>query len=443
MSVELPPRWYPLRYHPTQRAYWDSPHRFNVVPAGRRSGKTEGAKRKLVYRALLGTDFYPSRFFASAPTRDQAKRIYWEDLKALSPRHMLTKISDSELMVKFRNGSEIWVLGMDKPQRLEGQPWDGGILDEYADMKEDAWKANIRPALSDRAGWCDFIGVPEGRNHYYDLYMRAKAEMQQYGPASEWGAYTWKSTEVLPKKEVEAAKRDLDPLTFTQEYEASFISFEGRAYYAFDHDKHCAPLTYDPEKPLWFGFDFNVDPGICAVVQEQKLPCGTDGTGVIDEVWIPTNSNTPAVVRKLASMYGDHKGPIVCYGDASGGARGSAKIAGSDWDLVRAEMRLHWRTTQVTYKVDSRNPAERARINAMNTRLLNGSGEIHMMVDPIKAPHVVKDLDGVALLAGGGGEIDKKGNKELSHISDGLGYIVAKEYPIIRRDFREGTRTGV
>jgi hypothetical protein len=34
-------------------------------------------------------------------------------------------------------------------------------------------------------------------------------------------------------------------------------------------------------------------------------------------------------------------------------------------------------------------------------------------------------------LAGGSGELDKKSNPALSHISDALGYYIAKEFPII------------
>jgi len=44
----------------------------------------------------------------------------------------------------------------------------------------------------------------------------------------------------------------------------------------------------------------------------------------------------------------------------------------------------------------------------------------------LDAPH----LEGVALLAGGSGELDKKSNPALSHISDALGYYVSKEFPI-------------
>lgn len=66
----------------------------------------------------------------------------------------------------------------------------------------------------------------------------------------------------------------------------------------------------------------------------------------------------------------------------------------------------------------------------MNTRLRAGSGEIRFMVDESKAPHVVKDLEGVTLLAGGSGEIDKKADSSLTHISDGIGYYVVKEFPV-------------
>ncbi|MGI9487866.1 MAG: hypothetical protein ACR2RF_18690, partial [Geminicoccaceae bacterium] len=58
---------------------------------------------------------------------------------------------------------------------------------------------------------------------------------------------------------------------------------------------------------------------------------------------------------------------------------------------------------------------------------------VHMMVDPAKCPHLVRDFEGVLLLEGGSGEIDKKSNRELTHISDAAGYYVAEEFPVSRR----------
>lgn len=441
----MPPRWTQLRYHEKQQQYFHSPHRFNIVPSGRRSGKTELAKRKLVRAALAGSRFADPRFFAAAPTYQQAKRIYWNDLKRLVPRWAMRGLpSESELVIRMINGSEIYVVGMDKPERIEGQPWDGGILDEKANMKPEAWGANVRPALSDRKGWCDLIGVPEGRNDYYDMALVAQAQMAAQKELSQWGYYHWLSADILDPEEIASAKADLDPLTFQQEYEGSFINFEGRAYYTFDSSRHCAPLAYSDIHPLIFCFDFNVDPGVAAICQEQVLPGQflrdskgfmmldkpIIGTGVIGEVYIERNSNTPAVCRKLIEDWGKHQGRVICYGDATGGARGSAKVQGSDWDLIKATLNPHF-GTRISYGVPSANPSERSRVNAVNSRLMSATGDIRLMVDGKRAPHVVKDLDGVVLLKGGSGELDKKATPTLTHITDALGYYVVKEFPVV------------
>lgn len=437
-----PKRLYPLRAHAKQDAWRNSAARFNVVPAGRRSGKTEVAKRKLVKRAFVGTDWDDPRFFAAAPTRDQAKAIYWADLKAMIPRPLMAKTpSETELSIKLVTGAEIWVLGMDKPERIEGRPWDGGVLDEFANMKPGAWGENVRPALSDRRGWCDLIGVPEGRNHYYDIYKYA------LGDDPEWDAFTWFSSDILPAEEIAAAKRQLDQLVFEQEYEASFVNFSGRAYYPFAEASHTAKLAYNLEATLSFCFDFNVEPGVAAVCQEQVLPGQFErdattgavlldrpitGTAVIGEVWIPQNSNTPAVCRKLIADWGEHRGKVICYGDATGGSRGSAKVEGSDWELIAKELKPKF-GQRLSFKVKDANPAERARINAVNSRLKSATGEVRLMVDPGKASNVVKDLEGVILLKGGSGEIDKKATPALTHISDALGYYVEHEFPVVTR----------
>ena len=425
-------RWTTLRRHEEQIAYRRSLHRFNVCPAGRRSGKTELAKRKVVERAILGTEFTPARYFLAAPTRDQGKRIFWDDIKAMVPRNLTHRVVETDLMIALPL-SEIWVIGMDKPERMEGTPWDGGCLDEYGNMKARAWGENVRPSLSDRLGWCDFIGGPEGRNHYYDLYQYARAQMMEHGEASEWGAYHWVSADILPAEEIEAAKRDLDELTFQQEYEASFVNFVGRAYYPFTEATHTRRLEYNPRAPLILCFDFNVSPGVAAVCQEKE-----EGTGVIGEVWIPQNSNTPAVCRKLAADWGKHGGQVLCYGDATGGAGGSAKVAGSDWDLIKRTLGPVF-GSRMSFHVPSENPRERTRVNAVNSRLRASDGTIRLFVDPSKAPHVVRDFEGVRLLEGGSGEIDKspKRDKTLTHLTDALGYYIEREFPIRSRTIEQ------
>lgn len=62
----------PLIKHPVQERLVAERRRFKVVPAGRRSGKTLKAKRNLAREAMR----VPGLYFAAAPTREHAKKIF-------------------------------------------------------------------------------------------------------------------------------------------------------------------------------------------------------------------------------------------------------------------------------------------------------------------------------------------------------------------------------
>lgn len=424
--------WKLLKPHELQNRYLTCDSRFVVVPAGRRSGKTECAKRRLIRRALLDNRHADPWYICCAPTHGQARRIFWRDLKTMIPRQFMAKPpAEGAMSIHLANGAEITVAGLDAPERIEGRSINGAVLDEYGNMKASVWGEHLRPALSDRMGWCDFIGVPEGRNHYYDLYKQAQAD-----ESGEWSTFTWTSEEILPAKEIEAAKRDLDELTFNQEYRASFVTFTGRAYYAFDEGLHLGETAYNPALPLIFCFDFNVSPGVCVICQEHDM--GGDGmTHIIGEVHIPRDSNTPIVCRKLLEDWGSHVGEVLCYGDATGGARTTSAVKGSDWELIKAELKPHF-GQNLKFRVDRANPKERIRVNSMNSRLKSADGAVRMLIDPAKAPNLVKDIEGVRLIDGSG-EIDKKSDPKLTHMTDALGYYICKRHPV--RGARSITRS--
>jgi len=425
-------RWFPLPNHPGVQGFLGSRARFNIVPAGRRSYKTETAKRRAIRKALTERTVYGARYIFCAPVRDQAKRIFWDDLKALVPEEFYArKPQETELTIRLVTGNELQVVGMDRPQRVEGaSPIAHAVLDEYADMKPEAWDNHIGPALTDFGGTADFIGVPEGRNHYYDLYREAQADLTGF-----WAAWHWTSEEILAAEEIEYWRNRLDPNTYAQEFLASFVAYLGRAYYPFEDALHADEgLPYDPHAPLNLCFDFNQAPGVAAVVQEAAT---IDRTMVLGQVYIPTNSRTPMVCDALLDGsrhgpgYRDHAGLVYLYGDATGGAQGSAKVEGSDWDLIRKKLRPVFGDRLID-RVPKANPRERARVNAVNARLLSDDGSVRLVVDAKRAPNVVRDFEGVRTVEGGTGEIDKKRHRAdgLTHISDAIGYYVAAEYPV-------------
>ena len=429
--------WKPLRYHKVQVAFWlcaiQLLARFIVVAAGRRSGKTELALRILIFKALAYTDTDDGLFICAAPTREQAKKIFWKRLLRMIPREFVSRINRTELAITLITGTTIRVAGLDKPMRVEGEAIDGVVVDEYDETKPEAWSSSIRPALSTigrRPGWAILIGRPKGRRNIWERFREARESTTP----GEWAAFHWPSSEIIDPAENESAKRTLDPRSYDQEYNANFVNFEGRVYYTFEEALHAFErLPYFANEPIVFDFDFNVKPGVAGVQQEQ-LYGGTNPrvarniTATIGEVWIPTDSNTPRVVNKLIEQWGKHPSLVYVYGDATGGAGGTAKVDGTDWDIIERLLRKQF-GDRLRMRVPDSNPLEKVRVNAVNARFLNADGVVSALVDPQRAPRHVDDFLSVTSIPGTSGEIDKKSYPMQTHISDGYGYYIAERFP--------------
>ena len=426
-----------MRHHAEQWRLWNSKARFRIVPAGRRSGKTELAKRWVIQRAC-NLRVQGRKYALAAPTRDQAKRIYWNDLKQLVPTAwMAEKPRETDLEILLVNGTRLCVVGMDRPERIEGEPLHGIVLDEYANMREEAWTQNVSPALDTPGqppGWAWFIGVPEGRNHYWELWTEA-VKLREAG--QPWDRFHWFSSDIMSPEAIEAARQRMDERTFRQELEGSFESYAGLAYYSWSDANVVRDLgnTYDPDADLILAFDFNTSPGVAVACQElgrrPNMPEGAteNSTVVIGEVWIPEHSNTPMVCDRLVGEWGYHRGKVLCYGDASGGAKTTVAVAGSDWDIIRRKLKTVF-GDRLSMRNRKGNPRERARVNAVNSRIATTDGVRRLFVDPREAPHVVADFERVETVPGGMGEIHKEHGGELTHVSDALGYYIHDRFPV-------------
>ncbi|MDX9879500.1 MAG: hypothetical protein RBS72_18225, partial [Sedimentisphaerales bacterium] len=286
--------------------------------------------------------------------------------------------------------------------------------------------------------------TPDGRNWFWQAAQKAERD-----DSGLWAFFTWTSATILPPEEIEIARAELDQRTFEQEYCASFLDSTGRVYYAFRRELHAVErLEYNPKLPLILCFDFNVAPGVCVIAQEQQYRGSNSAvaptfTAVIDEIWIASDSNTRRICHEIVERYGSHPSDVVAYGDATGGARGTAKVEGSDWEIVRGCLEPVFGSKMLTaaygakvihtpsrfeIRVPPSNPRERVRINVMNSRLQSADGRVHLLVDP-RAVHVVQDFEGVTYRAGTS-EIDKRSSPMLTHLSEAIGYYLNYEFPI-------------
>lgn len=413
-------RWYKLKDHPTQYDLVNDDVRFKVVPAGRRSGKTERAKRFMAREALRTPN---ASYFLAAPTRPQVKKIYWEDMKKLCftsilPRHA---VSETELTITLPNGTTITLVGLDQPQRIEGTFWTGGIIDEIADVKEHAWAENISPALDtfnpmnpNYKAWCWLIGVPDGLNHYYEM-----AEYAKNSGDPEWKLYTWHSADILPPEIIAAAKRRMSLRQYRQEYEASFETASGKIYEDYSQDNHTAAEIEPHEQLLWM-HDFNYTPMSSAVgVRRDK----GKSLYLLDEIIL-----TSAVARQTALEFCDkfknHQNrAILLYGDPAGRA---GEKHGHASDYVEIENVLRENGWKVKRQVKAAAPAIRDRQNAVRAKIKNAAGDVSLFVNPAKAPYCHK---GLATVQTKKGSTFLEDETEYQHITTAIGYCIDHIWP--------------
>ena len=194
--------------------------RFVVMALHRRAGKTEIALKKLLDQAIRCPLDLPLYFYV-APFLKQAKMIAWARLKQMVAPcipHGLVQINESELSIKWiPNSAVIRIFGADNPDGARGVRLDGCVLDEVAQMKPEVWEEIVQPALSDRLGFCWFIGTPKGINLFSELFFAADDR-------SDWSRarYTVYDTDALDPVEVERLKQTMSALSFAREFLCDF-----------------------------------------------------------------------------------------------------------------------------------------------------------------------------------------------------------------------------
>lgn len=282
-------------------------HRFCVLVAHRRMGKTVLAVNHLIKRAIV--DGKERGFYAYiAPFRVQAKAIAWSYLKHYTSPIPYCKINEGELSIILPNRATIRIFGADNPDALRGLYFDGVVMDEVAQMKPEVWGEIIRPALADRKGWAVFIGTPKGINLFsqmYDLALAREAKGEK-----EWKAmvYGVEQTRVIPEKELDSLRKEMSENEYRQEFLCDFNAASDDNLISIDTvraaaGRHYAERDYS-SAPVVLGVDvarFGSDSTV--IFRRQGLVAfppivirGLDNMEVADRVAIQIAQHNPAQI---------------------------------------------------------------------------------------------------------------------------------------------------
>lgn len=213
--------------HPGQARIWRNAKRFNVVNCGRRFGKTDFGKTRLLAGSKGAFAGYPVAWFA--PSYKYLADVWRSMLTTLQPA--IVEKNRTEWRIGLTTGGVIDFWTLDDPDAGRGRKYGRIVVDEAAKCRylEQAWNESIRPTLSDYQGEADFLSTPKGRNYYATLYERGDPGSHAY--RAGWASFRMptSSNPYIRKSEIEEARLDLPDLVFRQEYEAEFVDFAGTA----------------------------------------------------------------------------------------------------------------------------------------------------------------------------------------------------------------------
>lgn len=280
-----------LSLHSNQFKAFSDPSRRVMLVSGRRFGKSRVQLVRAFHRCLTTRiesydTLSPPLILLAMPTLVMARRVLWRPLQQIFENVPGVKINKSEKRITVPGCPDVLVGGLDNYDSLRGLKIIHALIDESQDVPLSVLEEVIFPAMADTPGSTAFLtGTPKGKAHWF----------YKYSQRSDVSFHNYKTSDnpYIPRDEIERARATLPASVFEQEFNASFVNFEGRIF-VFDTELHTVP-DYQPAigDVCIAGLDFgDVNPALTVIALR-------DMTG-----------KKPQAIIIEAIQYGDGRNPV-------------------------------------------------------------------------------------------------------------------------------------
>tara|TARA_R110000751_G_scaffold131516_1_gene233896 strand:+ start:975 stop:2345 length:1371 start_codon:yes stop_codon:yes gene_type:complete len=235
--------------------------------AHRRWGKDEIALA-VTFQALIER---PATYWTCLPEFSQARKAIWT---AVNPHTGLRRIdeafpqelrevtNESEMFIRFKNGSTWQVIGSDRYNALVGAGVAGVTFSEWALANPSAW-GYISPMMRENNGWAMFITTPRGKNHAFDMYnhaLKTEGWFAEISNVLDTGAFAEGQLGEIRSEYVALYGQEFGTAQFEQEYLCSFDaailgSFYGGELAAARSEGRICEVKHDPDLPVMTVWD--------------------------------------------------------------------------------------------------------------------------------------------------------------------------------------------
>lgn len=275
MNISLPFNWRPRDYQMPAWQHFEGPEegKRGVAVWHRRAGKDLFGINMCATKAFerVGT------YWHLLPTYKQGRNIVWNGMtrdgrKFIDhfPEELVEDVNNTEMRIKFTNGSIYQVVGTDNVDSLVGTNPVGCIFSEYSIHDPGAWDY-IRPILRENGGWAFFIYTPRGHNHGFTLRNIAENRAKERnlwffselcvcdnGSGKEY-------TNVLTPEDIQDERLSGMPEEMIQQ--EFFVSFEAGmvgSYYGqqmrwLQQNEHIRRVPWEPKLEVHTAWDLGMD----------------------------------------------------------------------------------------------------------------------------------------------------------------------------------------
>ena len=304
--------------HAGQLAIAEDTTRNRVVSAGRRFGKSDVGGHELVPEALytatqagaLRDAAKRREFWIVGPEYSDAEkefRVVYNELSKLEvPFDRPGTYNDPESgnlhISAWRGTFQVHGKSAKYPTSLVGEGLSGVIMAEAAKLKERVWTKFIRPTLADFRGWALFTSTPEGKNWFYEYWLKGQdpknwewssyrmpawlnpyvyreptldahvkmcqelAKMSAFKGQNYWEIAQANSLKIDP--EILSLMMSMTESSFNQEIGAGFEDFVGKVFKEWDEEVHVRDLEYNPAWETYAAVDYGfTNPNVWLLIQ--------------------------------------------------------------------------------------------------------------------------------------------------------------------------------
>ena len=400
-------------YFPHQWDFLTSDKTINGLVAGFGAGKTHIFIRKTLLNMFKRTNSSGvSNGWIIYPTFDLAEELFVQPfMELLDDINCPYEYNQSKHRFRTAAGN-IKIYQLQKPQRIIGAELTFIGFDEF---DVESWKncdIAFKKAIGRMRGSdnCEIYIVtsPEGFHYTHKIFVTDDNDDRLL--------VRGKTTDntYLPKQYVKLLESNYDEQLLKAYRDGEFVNLSALStYHSFSRENNVKEVNYDPKKPIYIGNDFNTDP-LCAVLWQKHYQ--KPNIRVFKTYSLSHAGEGDLLTERLCQQIKqDYPNNVYySYPDATGRAKHSSARY-SDIDILRRHFKV---------RVKHINPLVVNRVNAMNKALQD-----NLIIDP-SCQDLINDLERTVNKPNTR-EIDKS-NKELTHLTDALGYSVEWEYPAVK-----------